>query len=540
MVRDKALAITIFALILTSLACNAFAGNLEPLPPPPTAAVQERAGGDLAGPAATVTLPALSALSTGTVTVLVDLNIRSGPGVQYDRVGFLLKDDVVPVLGVHSQTGWWKIECPAIASGSECWLSGGEQYTRAENVSEVAEVLPPATPTPIPPTLEEGLGLLVFIDDGALFAVKLDLTQDLLQPVGDKIQLTELANVQRFAVSPDGRRVAFISGSAEGNSLNVVNTDGQDQRTLLISSDLPIDGGQSAADLAVLVDQISWLPDSTAVAFNTVQNSLVGPGIGSQEDLWTVTLDQKLSQPFPEKTGGGAFAVLSNGKVLLSRADNIARADLDGSNIELVLEFESVNTASEYVYYPIPQQIGEGQARLSIPDAEPWQPGAWTTLWQLPVSGLAGQLGSIDGVLLNSPILWSPGGSRLAFIQQTNDLDSAEVSRLVIADGTGINSDPYAGGELLTVHAWASDEAFLYSGKGFYAVGRVNAPPIQTLLEPGQQVNKAQWITEDNFVIAVGFPENSSWEMISTTPGGEKISLGSLRGFNADFEVWRP
>ncbi len=540
MVRDRAVVVTIIALILISLACNAFAGNLEPLPPPPTTAVETSANGDPLDPAATVTLPALSALATGSVTVLVDLNIRSGPGVEYDRVGFLLKDDVVPVLGVHPETGWWKIECPEIASGSECWLSGGDQYTRAENVAEAAELEAPATPTPIPPMLEKGQGILAFIDDGALFAMKLDLMHDLLQPTGDKIQLTDMANVHRFTISPDGRRIAYIAGAADGNSLNVVNTDGQDQRTLLIASDLPRDGGQSASDLAVLVDQIAWLPDSTTIAFNTVLNSLVGPGIGSQEDLWTVTLDQDLSQPFPAKAGGGAFSILPNGKVLLSRSDNIARADLDGSNTEMVLEFESINTASEYVFYPVSQQIGDGQSRVSIPDADPWQPGAWTTLWQLPVSGIAGQLGSIEGALLHSPTLWSPGGSRLAFIQQSAEQDSATISRLMIADGTGINGDLYSGGELLTVHGWGSDEAFLYSGDGFYAVGRVNAPPIQTLLKPGQQANKAQWITDNNFVIAVGFPENGTWEMISSTVGGEQISLGSLRGFNADFSVWQP
>ena len=94
---------------------------------------------------------------------------------------------------------------------------------------------------PSPLTLEEGLGILAFIDNGALFAAKLDLARNPPQLVSEAIQLTDMVNVQNLSISPDGRRIAFISGFSEANNLNVVNTDGQDLRTLLISSELPID-----------------------------------------------------------------------------------------------------------------------------------------------------------------------------------------------------------------------------------------------------------------------------------------------------------
>ena len=524
MFRDRALEVTILALILTSLACNAFAGSLEPLPPPPTMAVDEIPAATTAEPAATVTLSALSPLSTGKVTVLVDLNIRSGPGVKYDRVGFLLKDESVPVVGVHPDTGWWKIECPAIVSESECWVSGGEQYTRAEDVDSVVEAEAPPTPTPIPPTLEEGFGIVAFIDNGALYAAKLDLTMNPPLLASEAIQLTEAVNVQTLSISPDGRRIAFISGSSDANSLNVVNTDGQDLRALLLSSDLPLDISQDGTDLAVLVDQIAWLPDSTTVVFNTAVGNLSGPGIQSQEDLWTVTLDGEMAQPFPAGTGGGAFVLSMSDRVLLSRSDNIARADIDGSKSEIILQFESINTASEYVYYPLPQLTGEGGTFIFIPDAEPWLPEAWTTLWQIPGSGPAGQLGSIDGVTLFDPVLWSTDGSRLAFIQQSTDPDTTAMYKLLIADGKGINANPYAGGDMLALHGWGSDSTkFLYSGNGFYAVGRVNSPPVQTLLSPGQQVSDAQWLTDETFVAAVGFPESSTWELIGASISEEQI-----------------
>ena len=92
-----------------------------------------------------------------------------------------------------------------------------------------------------------------------------------------------------------------------------------------------------------------------------------------------------------------------------------------------------------------------GETHTFVPDAQPWQPGAWTTLWQIPGSGPAGQLGSIEGVTLFDPVLWSADGSRLAFIQQPDDQDSTAMSRLMIADGKGISANPYAGGDALTV-----------------------------------------------------------------------------------------
>jgi hypothetical protein len=94
-------------------------------------------------PATPVVLPGLAPTATlpgdpspqaaqGTLRILVDLNIRSGPGVQNDRVGFLRKNDLAIVLARDPNSGWWKIECPPQADGNECWVSGGAQFTRLE------------------------------------------------------------------------------------------------------------------------------------------------------------------------------------------------------------------------------------------------------------------------------------------------------------------------------------------------------------------------------------------------------------------------
>lgn len=126
-------------LFFSSLACNAFAGRVDTLPPPPnpTATSEIIAPTISPGLAPTVTLPGAAPVeeARGVLRILVDLNIRSGPGVRFDRVGFLLKDDRVTVLGRDGQSGWWLIQCPTDTDSRECWVSGGSQFTLLENTN---------------------------------------------------------------------------------------------------------------------------------------------------------------------------------------------------------------------------------------------------------------------------------------------------------------------------------------------------------------------------------------------------------------------
>lgn len=124
-------------LLLVSLACNAFAGRVDTLPPPPsgpTATIDPGPQTAVPGLAPTVTLPSDAPIEAvqGTVRILVDLNVRSGPDVRFERVGFLLRDTRARVVGRDPESGWWKIECPADATGSNCWVSGGSQFTLFE------------------------------------------------------------------------------------------------------------------------------------------------------------------------------------------------------------------------------------------------------------------------------------------------------------------------------------------------------------------------------------------------------------------------
>ena len=99
-----------------------------PTPPPPT---------DTPTPAA----PA--------VTVDVDLNVRSGPGTNYNRVGLLVSGTTVEVIGRTEDESWWQIVYPNAPDGV-AWISAA--YGEAVNTGGVPVAAIPPTPIPPAPT----------------------------------------------------------------------------------------------------------------------------------------------------------------------------------------------------------------------------------------------------------------------------------------------------------------------------------------------------------------------------------------------------
>jgi len=102
-------------------------------------------GGDASGPAA----------GNSAVTIQ-QLNVRSGPGTNFDSLGVLNANDVVSLTGKNSSGSWLQIE---FADGPEGkgWVNTG--FVKADNtdnlpiVSELGEVIGTGTPvdTPLPP-----------------------------------------------------------------------------------------------------------------------------------------------------------------------------------------------------------------------------------------------------------------------------------------------------------------------------------------------------------------------------------------------------
>ena len=79
------------------------------------------------------------------------LNVRSGPGTNYDRVGVLVPDDRAAILG-QSDIGegrWWQISFADAPDGAG-WVIDNPEWVMAYNADSVPQVTAP--PTPVPPT----------------------------------------------------------------------------------------------------------------------------------------------------------------------------------------------------------------------------------------------------------------------------------------------------------------------------------------------------------------------------------------------------
>ncbi len=99
----------------------------------------------------TVAIPTVTGTPQGPiVTVREDgepvINVRSGPGIFYTKVGVMLKGQTLPAIGKSTGGDWILIEYPGV-TGGEAWV-----YSPFVNLSPGAVlpiVEPPPTPTPL-------------------------------------------------------------------------------------------------------------------------------------------------------------------------------------------------------------------------------------------------------------------------------------------------------------------------------------------------------------------------------------------------------
>jgi len=89
------------------------------------------------GSAVPVVTPVASSSSESDVArvrALQNLNVRSGPGMNYPKVGTLQKDQNAQIIGVDPEGFWWQIKIPGSGGGGG-WIS--KDYGVAQNASNV-------------------------------------------------------------------------------------------------------------------------------------------------------------------------------------------------------------------------------------------------------------------------------------------------------------------------------------------------------------------------------------------------------------------
>ncbi len=553
MLKKHPTLIFISIVMFTSLACNAFArGGTEPvaleLPPQIINAEGTAVSNDSLAPTATLPSDAPvegTAVSAGsaTVNIIVDLNIRSGPGVVFERLGFFTKGATVPVLGRETATGWWLVQCPPNVTATQCWVSGGPEYTASTNADGIPIAQSPPTPTPVPtntpaPDMSTdvaiGAGVIAYADNSGLWILPLE-TGDSLPAAGTPVQIVADPNIQRVLIAPDGRSIVFVTGDFEQNSLHVVGVDGNGRSQLISSVGLPLP--EDAVDVALLISQMAWLPDSRAIAFNSRLQNLVGPGTLPQQDLWIATVNGEVTERFTAGDGGDTFAISPNGQqIIFGRPEEMVRANMDGSGVETAVTFPFINTASEYAYAPTAQWLPDSSAALvAIPDADPWQATTTAALFRIPRSGTAVPLGSLLGNILFSPVKWTASGNNLAYVQMVPDGSSEQA--LTLAQGSGQNPQSYRVGEQLTLYEWSpNNSSFLYASNGFYAVGQPGVAPIE--IPTSSSTSDMQWIHDTAFVALVGTVGN--WDLKSGNLAGETAVMRNISKDFVPLDVWIP
>jgi hypothetical protein len=176
------------------------------------------------------------------------------------------------------------------------------------------------------------------------------------------------------------------------------------------------------------------------------------------------------------------------------------------------------------------------QAYVAIADDDPWTEEAEATLYQIPVSGPAVEIGSVPGNTLFSPLDWINNGSRLAYLQLI--INSDNLRSIAIADGDGDNLVTYAtANDQLEFTGWNSAGThFLYSGSGFVGIGQLEQAPIEALVSGN--VGPQMWLTNSAFVTAVGSANN--WDLLTGNVAGNTRVLGETAVEFLQFDVWVP
>jgi hypothetical protein len=189
-----------------------------PVPPPPTPTLPPPATATPVPPPPTPTPPpppdsGVHPTEVRYVRVLQNVNVRNGPGAQYNRIGRYLAGALVDVFGRNADGGWWNVRCPNGAVGN-CWV-----------VNEADTTQPTNAPTPTSPPPPPGEVVRIQFPAGGTSAVVNGLVRP---PEQVQYVLRALAGQEMTVqvISPGGLANFAITGASDGQPYKrLVNED---------------------------------------------------------------------------------------------------------------------------------------------------------------------------------------------------------------------------------------------------------------------------------------------------------------------------
>ncbi|MCG3211486.1 MAG: hypothetical protein FOGNACKC_05132 [Anaerolineae bacterium] len=120
--------------------------------PPPVSSYQTVVARSAVAQVTPVATP--PAATNSTLTALVGLNVRTGPGLDYPVTGKLAAGESATVVGQDATGAWWQIDYPAGSDGTG-WVSADPQYSAVSNSDAlaIAQAAAPPPPTSTPPAV---------------------------------------------------------------------------------------------------------------------------------------------------------------------------------------------------------------------------------------------------------------------------------------------------------------------------------------------------------------------------------------------------
>lgn len=238
-----------------------------------------------------------------TVTSTVNLNVRSGPGMQFPILGIAPENTTGEVLGISPDSRWYAVKVPVSVSGNETgWVSASYVTLSNPRGATIATILPPLLPPIVnaPPPAA-----------GAPSATMLETTT---------IRSGPTLEFPVFGVSPTGAQVE-ISGKSEDGEWWVIK----------LPSSLAADG-------------MGWVFG----AYVSTQNS------GSAPVIKTPALPKKITAAAP---GSGAPAAITIEPVNVRSGPGNAFPSYGTVPIGSILAVVGVSTDGEYWIVNLPSDI---------------------------------------------------------------------------------------------------------------------------------------------------------------------------------------
>ncbi len=295
-------------------------------------------------PTATPVTPTPTVPGKPSLTTLTDLNVRAGPGTNYDLLGLLPANVTVEVIGRNDNGEWWQIRFNPASDGIG-WVSADPAFSTTSNVNNVPLVVAPPTPTgtptntpipststpvpatftPVPPTFTP-TPTLTPTPTGEATVIEFDVTPT-------QIQGGECVNITWYAT---GVREVYLDDQGVAGSGNIV--DCPTETTTYNFRVVRVDGSEYREDITVEVNNaISSAGERKLKAGETIDFD--SGGVPGNDFFWHVDGATRLF----EVQSGVQLAPMSR----IGNLDELSKNECEGASFGTYTFLDGSNDAPD-------------------------------------------------------------------------------------------------------------------------------------------------------------------------------------------------